>query len=324
MEWGALASYGVFFATFVGIYGVLALGLNIQWGMTGLLNVGVAAFFAVGAYTSAILTTAPSPDHLGGFGLPIAVGILGAMLVAGVLALVVGVLTVNLRGDYLAIATIGIAEIVRLVLKNEDWATNGVRGIPSIPQPLQHAIADGRLRQALYLLVVLAAVALCYWACERARRAPWGRVVRAIREREPAVSAAGKDVTAFRVQALVLGSVLMGLGGALYAHAFQFIVPGIFEPVAGSFLVWVMLIAGGSGNNRGALVGAAAVWAIWSVTEILASRLPAEFATQFSAARLALIGVFVIAVLLIRPEGLLPEVRARAPDEEGKTADPVR
>ena len=122
----------------------------------------------------------------------------------------------------------------------------------------------------------------------------------------------------------LIKNLLMGLGGALYAHAFQFIVPGIFEPVAGSFLVWVMLITGGSGNNRGALVGAATVWAIWSVTEILASRLPAEFATQFSAARLALIGVFVIAVLLIRPEGLLPEVRSRAPDNGRKTADPVR
>ena len=327
MEWSGLASYAVYFFTFVGIYGVLALGLNIQWGLAGLFNIGIAAFFAVGAYTSALLTTAPSSDHLGGYGLPIPLGMVAAMAIAGVLAWAVGRLTVNLRDDYLAIATIGIAEIVRLVLKNEDWATNGVRGVFAIPQPFQDAIASGRLRQAVYLAVVVVVVAGVYWACERARRSPWGRVLRAIREREIAALAAGKDVAKFRLQALVLGAMIMGLGGALYAHSAQFIVPGAFEPVAGTFLVWVMLIAGGSGNNRGALLGAAVVWVIWSATEILASRMPAEFATQASAARLALIGVLVIVILLWQPDGLLPEPRAGAGDgapqpDEGREARP--
>lgn len=316
MDLGGIASYGVYFATFVAIYGVLALGLNIQWGLTGLLNFGVAGFFAVGAYTSAILTTGPSPDHWGGFGLPIGVGMVAASISAGIFAFFVGLITAHLRGDFLAIATIGIAETLRLVLKNEEEATNGVRGVVAIPQPFQDAFASGRLRQAAYLLVVVMVLALVYWACERARRAPWGRVVRAVRERELAVAASGKDVAVYRIQALVLGSMLMGLAGALYAHAFQFIVPGAFEPMAVTFLVWVMLIAGGSGNNRGALLGALAVWAMWSATEIFASRLPAEFATQFSAARLGMIGLFVIAVLLLRPEGLLPEVPTVSSDTE--------
>lgn len=316
MDWAGLASYGVYFFTFVGIYGVLALGLNIQWGFAGLFNIGIAAFFAVGAYTTAILTTAPSADHLGGFDAPIVVGMLAAMGVAGLLAYGVGLLTVNLREDYLAIATIGIAEIVRLVLKNEEWATNGVRGMFAIPQPFQDSVTNGRVRQALYLVVVIAVVAACYWAIERARKAPWGRAVRAVREQEDAARAAGKDVAKFRLQALVLGAMFMGLGGALYAHSVQFVVPSAFEPVAGTFLVWVMLIAGGGGNNRGALLGAVVVWVIWVATEIAASRLPAEFATQASAARLAMIGALVIAILLWRPDGLLPEVRARDPGGE--------
>ena len=322
MELGGLLAYGVSFLTFVGIYGVLALGLNIQWGYTGLFNIGIAAFFAVGAYTSAILTTAPAAEHLGGFGWPILAGMAAAMAVAGVLALAVGLITIQLREDYLAIATIGIAEIVRLVIKNEDWATNGVRGLFAIPQPFQDVLASGRTRQAVYLLVVAAAVAAVYWANERIRKAPWGRVLRAVRERETAALAAGKDVARFRLQALVLGSMVMGLGGALYAHSVQFIVPSAFEPVAGTFLVWVMLIAGGSGNNKGALLGALVVWGIWSATEIFASQLPAVFATQVSAARLAMIGALVIAILLWKPDGLLPEERAVSRRGAGKKPHP--
>lgn len=314
MDWAGLASYAVYFFTFVGIYGVLALALNIQWGFAGLFNIGIAAFFAVGAYTSAILTTGPSENHLGGFGVPMVFGMLAAMAVAGLLAYAIGKLTTNLREDYLAIATIGIAEIVRLVLKNEEWATNGVRGIFAIPQPFQDSVSDGRLRQALYLLVVIAAVAGCYWAIERLRRGPWGRTVRAVREHEDAARASGKDVAKYRLQALVLGAMFMGLGGSLYAHSVQFIVPSAFQPVEGTFLVWVMLIVGGAGNNRGALVGTAIVWGIWVATEIAASRLPAEIATQASAGRLAMIGILVIAILLWRPDGLMPEVRGSNPN----------
>jgi len=300
---GAIA-YAVFFLTFASIYALLALGLNVQWGYTGMLNVGVAAFFAVGAYASAIVTTPANADHLGGFALPFWFGFIVAMLVSAVLAAGVGWITLNLRSDYLAIASIGIAEIVRLVLKNEAWLTNGVRGIAGIPRPLAGVAPDFAALKALLLALLL--VALVYWANERAYRSPWGRVLRAIRDNETACRAMGKNSLAFRVQAFVLGAAIMGLAGAYYAHFVGFISPEAFDPIFATFIVWVMLIAGGSGNNKGAILGALVIWGVWSGSEWLTTRLPAEFQTQAGAVRVLLIGVLLQVILASRPAGLLP------------------
>ncbi len=298
-----LINYGVFFLTLAGIYAILALGLNIQWGYAGMLNIGVGAFFAIGAYSSAILTTAPSEAFLGGFNLPLPIGIILAMVVSGLLALVIGLITLPLRSDYLAIATIGIAEIVRLILKNEAWLTNGVRGIAGIPKPLS------RLGQSpwIYLGIVVLILVVVYWASDRAYRAPWGRVLRGIRENEAATLAAGKNVLNFRLQAFVLGSMMMGLGGALYAHFVGFISPEAFQPEFATFIVWVMLITGGSGNTRGAILGAFVIWGVWSGTELLTSLLPITWVTRSSPLRLLLIGVLLQIILLVRPKGLWPE-----------------
>lgn len=304
MELAGLLNYGVFMLTLAAIYAVMTLGLNLQWGFTGQFNIGVVGFFAAGAYTAAILTTEPSNVHLGGFALPFVVGLAGAMVVSGILAFFIGLITLNLRTDYLAIATIGIAEIVRLFLKNEDWLTNGVRGITEIPKPLDNLGVDGTFT---YLGVVLVVLALTYVALHKGHHSPWGRVLRAIRESEPATQASGKNVFNFRIQAFVLGSMVMGLAGALYAHFFGFISPEAFTPEIVTFLVWVMLIAGGSGNNRGALLGTAVIWTVWAGTDFLTSQLPAEYATQAGALRLFLIGVLVQVILLWKPEGLLPE-----------------
>ncbi|MEQ8344575.1 MAG: branched-chain amino acid ABC transporter permease [Sneathiellaceae bacterium] len=305
MELAGLISYLIFFLTFVGIYGLLALGLNSQWGYTGMLNLGIAAFFAVGAYTTAIVTTAPTDLHAGGLDLPFPIGMAAAMVTSGLLALGIGLITVNLRADYLAIASIGIAEIVRLVLKNATEVTNGVRGLPSIPRPLTDLWPG--YGEALYLLIVLLLVVVVYLASERAYRAPWGRVLRAIREREPAARAMGKNATLFRLQAFVFGASIMGLGGAAYAHFVGFISPEAFDPLFATFLVWVMLIVGGSGNNRGALIGAAVVWLIWTLTETAVQQLPENMVTQAAALRTLLIGLFLQAVLILRPRGILPE-----------------
>ena len=294
----------VYFVTFAGIFGLLTLGLNLQWGSTGLFNIGIAGFFAVGAYASAILTTDASESYLGGAGLPFIVGMVGAMFVSGVVALIIGLITLRLRADYLAISTIGIAEILRLVLKNEGWLTNGVRGIAGIDKPWADLLGAG-WAQIVFLAVVLTALGLVYVAFERAHRSPWGRVLRAIRENEATAQASGKNVVRFRMEAFVLGSMIMGLAGGLYAHFFGFISPEAFEPELATFLIWVMLIAGGSGNNRGAILGAFVVWMIWSGTELLTNRLPADMATQAGALRLLLIGVLLQVILLTRPEGIL-------------------
>ena len=312
MELTGLLSYLIFFLTLVGIYALLSLGLNVQWGYTGMLNIGIAAFFAVGAYTSAILTS-PAEAVPGGYGLPVAVGMLAAMLTAGILAVLIGLITLNLRTDYLAIASIGIAEIVRLFLKNEEWLTNGVRGMAGIPKPLA-GYGQG-MNDFLYLVLVLALILIVYLACERAYHSPWGRVLRAIREKEIAASAMGKNTLSFRLQAFVLGSAIMGLAGAVYAHFVGFISPEAFDPLFATFLVWVMLIAGGSGNNRGAILGAVIIWGVWSLTEFLTSRLPAEYVTQGAALRVFLIGLLLQVILILRPEGLLPEVEAPKRDD---------
>jgi branched-chain amino acid transport system permease protein len=300
IESSGLIGYLVYLATVVGIYGLLSLALNIQWGMTGLFNIGISGFYAIGAYTTAILTTPPSPEHLGGFDMPFLVGIVAAMALSGLVALGIGIVTIHLRTDYLAIASIGIAEIVRLVFKNEDWLGNGVRGIAGIARPISES-------GLVYLALVLGILLIAYLAVERARHSPWGRVLRAIRENERGAAAAGKNIFRFRLEAFVLGSALMGLGGALYAHFIGFISPEAFEPVFATFLVWVMLIAGGSGNNKGALLGAFIVWLLWSGSEILTNLLPSSLAGQASAVRLLIIGLLLQVILLRRPQGILPE-----------------
>lgn len=305
MTGAGLFSYLVFFLTFAGIYALLAQGLNVQWGFAGMLNVGVAAFFAIGAYTSAILTTPDSAGHLGGFGLPWPLGFVAAMAIAGLLGLLIGLVTLNLRSDYLAIASIGIAEIVRLVLKNEEWLTGGVRGIAGIPRPLDDIVPGANALVLLALVVAL--IGIAYWALERIYRSPWGRVQRGIRDNETAARAMGKNSLVFRLQAFVMGCTLMGLSGAVYAHFVGFISPEAFDPVFATFIVWVMLIAGGSGNNRGAILGAFVIWGVWSGTQMLTSQLPAEYVTQASAVRVLLIGVLLQVILIYRPEGLLPE-----------------
>ncbi len=304
MELAGLLSYAIFFLTLVSIYGLLSLGLNVQWGYVGMINIGVAAYFAIGAYVSALITTPATAVHPG-LGLPFFIGPLVAMCCAGLLGLGIGLITLRLRSDYLAIASIGIAEIVRLVLKNEEWLTNGVRGMPGIPRPLAGVSAS--VPGLPYLVLMLIIVALVLWALDRAYGSPWGRVLRTIRDNETAASAMGKNSLRFRLQAFVLGSAVMGLAGAMYAHFVGFISPEAFDPLFATFIVWVMLIAGGSGNNRGALVGALVIWGVWSLTEFLTTRLPAEIATQAGALRILLIGVLLQVILIYRPQGLVPE-----------------
>lgn len=320
MEWAGYINFGMFFLTLAGIYMVLALGLNVQWGFVGMLNVGVAAFFSVGAYVSAILTSSGDLPHLGGYELPLVVGFAMAALVAGVVALLVGLVTLNLRSDYLAIASIGIAEIIRLLLKNEEWLTGGVNGFAGIPARFGNVIENYNL--LLYMLTVIGLVLVIWALCARAYRSPWGRVLRAIRENELSARAMGKNILHFRLQAFVLGSAIMGLAGALYAHFTGFVSPEAFDPLLATFIVWVMLIAGGSGNNAGAVLGALVIWGVWSGTEFITSRLlPPELATQAAYLQVLLIGVLLQVILLVRPQGLIPEKPPRPPVSARRKAE---
>ena len=290
--------------TLAGIYAALALGLNLQWGLTGLMNFGLLGFIAVGAYTSALFTAPESAQHLGGFGWPWWAAWPLAALAGALLALPVGAISLRLRADYLAIATIGIAEIVRLVVRNEDWLTGGPLGVPSIPRPFESL--GQPMGQFAYLALVAAVVAGLYALAQATANSPFGRSLRAVRDDEEAAKAAGKNPAAYRLRAFVLGAACMGLAGAMLAHFFKFMGPDALDPVATTVLVWVMLIAGGSGNNRGAVLGAVLIWALWAASDWLAAQLPGELATRAAYIRLFLIGLALQLVLLYRPKGLLP------------------
>jgi branched-chain amino acid transport system permease protein len=300
-----LVLYFTSLLTMGALYGILCLGLNIQWGMTGLFNAGIAGFFAIGAYTAAILSSPEAQTHLGGFDLPLPLGLLGATVIAGLLGYGVGRICIRLKSDYLAIATIGIAEILRLVVRNEEWLTAGSRGIKNIPKPF--AALGPPWTDLAYLLIVVAVTACLFVFAQWLQRSPWGRTMRAIRDNETAARAFGKDVDAFRLQAFAIGAAIMGLGGALQAHYFRFLSPEATEPLLTTFLVWVMLIAGGSGNNKGALLGALLIWVLWSATELLSGRLPEDWAVKVAYLRVLLVGLLLHLVLRFFPGGLLPE-----------------
>ena len=302
-----LASYAAFFLTVAAIYAVAVLGLNLQWGAAGLFNVGVAAFALVGAYVSAWITAAPSPQHWGGFALPIALGWAAAMATAALVALLIGAITLRLRADYLAIATFGVAVSLQLVALNAQDLTGGPFGIGFIPRPFASLAAGGLAFILANLALTLVVLALVYVALERLTRSPWGRVLRALREDEAAAASLGKPPSRYRLQAFVIGAALIGLSGAMQAQFFGFIAPDNYLPVL-TFQVWVMLVVGGSGNNLGALLGTVLVWALWTLSGTAASLvLPVAWQARGASLRVVLIGVVLAGVLLARPRGLLGE-----------------
>ena len=319
MDLMGVVNYAVGFAIMASIYAVFALGLNVHWGFTGLFNIGIAGFFALGAYTSALLTSKPPDpalfeDHVFGgnwagaafldlgFDLWFLLGLCAACAACGVVALIIGYATLRLRDDYLAIATLGIAETVRLFFLNEKWAANGSKGLYSIPQFLGDLVPTD-MYDYLYLVVALVVLAVMFAAAERAIKSPWGRVLRAIREDEVAAAASGKNVAGFKLQAFVFGAVIMGIGGALFAHHVRVLSPLTFDPLLATFVIWAMLMVGGAGNNRGAVLGAFAVWGIWAGTQFL----PGVF--KDPNLRFFMIGALIVAVIMVRPGGILGEER---------------
>ncbi len=316
-----IASYFVFFLIQALIFSVVCLGLNLQWGYTGLFNIGVAGFFLVGAYSFAIVSGPAYGAHLGGFDMPFLVGLLAAMGGAGLIALIVGIPTLRLREDYLAIATIGIAEILRLVALNARGLTGGSRGASGIPRPLENVIQDNLGSNIFYLGLVVAIVIIVYLALEAMVKSPWGRVLKAIREDEGAASSVGKNAFRFRLQSFVIGSAIMGLAGALNASFIGFISPTDYLPIL-TFQVWAMLILGGSGNNIGAIVGSVVVWALWTSTGSVAQAiLPPSLQVKGGALQVIIIGLVLMTVLVVRPRGLFGERRVMPRDTSSAAGD---
>ncbi|TPJ15335.1 branched-chain amino acid ABC transporter permease [Mesorhizobium sp. B2-5-9] len=299
-----LVGYGAFFLTTALIFSLVTLGLNLQWGLTGLFNVGLAGFVAIGAYTSALLTTPDDPARLGGFGLPILAGWVGAMIVGGIAAALTGMATLRLRSDYLAITTFGVAVVVQLVALNAQKLTGGPFGIGFIPRPFGGLAETPLLFNLSNLAVVCAVTLIAYLALEHLSRSPWGRVLKALREDERAAISLGKSARFYRVQAFAVGGAIMALAGALQAHFTGFIAPDNYLPIL-TFQVWVMLIVGGSGSNLGAVIGSVLVWGIWAGSGTLTSVFfPPEQQARAASLQIVAIGVMLCVILLMRPNGL--------------------
>ena len=174
-------------------------------------------------------------------------------------------------------------------------------------QDINHCQRGFTLLEILVTIIVVIIMVVIYLLIERAIRSPWGRVLRAIREDEISAAMSGKDIFNFKMQSLVFGSMIMGIGGALYAHYTKAISPDVFTPLYGTFIIWVMLMAGGSGNNKGAILGAYAIWGIWIGTKFLTDLLPVTLKARAPYIRFLLIGILLEIILIYRPQGLLGE-----------------
>lgn len=283
------------------IYMLLALGLNLQYGFTGLINFGHVGFFAIGAYASALLTLA---------GWPMILGWLLAILLAALAAYPLGLLSLRLREDYLAIVTLGFSETVRIAAAEEKWLTKGMQGVPGIPRLFGDLGVGGWSEVAtLALLILLNAAAIVLIL--RIVRSPFGRLIEAIRDDEDAVKALGKDPARFKIQVFVIGAGLAGLAGAIYAHYITFISPEQFLPLV-TFYVWMAMIMGGVGRVSGAVVGIVILMLFLEGSRFLRDFIPGVSEVEMASLRLAAIGFALILFTLYRPQGLMGDFTRRS------------
>jgi branched-chain amino acid transport system permease protein len=287
-----MLDYAVSLLMFGAIYALLALGLNLQWGHTGLVNLGFVAFFAIGAYSAALLT-------LGDVPLVIAIAI--AVAIAGLAAYPLGRIALRLQDDYLAIATFGFAEVVRIVLMNSPWA-GGANGLTGIDPLFSDVSPDVRRYVQLAAAAVLVVVVLVL--AHRLTESPYGRVLRAVRDSALAVRSLGKSSDRYRLVTLVLGSAVAGLGGAIYAHYIGYISPDQFDPSL-TFLIFTGVVIGGS-SHWGATVGTLVFISVMESTRFLGDLgLPISQA-GFAQIRLMIIGLTLIVLMQRRRQGLWP------------------
>ena len=326
---------------------VLAWRRLRRWRGLAVAAVLVAGFFLFravfdGAVAAVEAVNPAVTGYLGGLGLPVLIGWpVGGLLAAGA-AWVIGKTALGLRSDYLAIATLGIAEIVIAVRKNEDWLSRGVKNVIGIPRPVPYEIdlqrSEGFVEGArgvgldpvtastltvdlAYTALFAVVLAVLLWLAQSALASPWGRMMRAIRDNEVAAEAMGKDVTARHLQVFVLGSAVVGIAGAMMTTLDGQLVPSSYQPLRYTFLIWVMVVVGGSGNNFGSVLGGFLIWWLWVQVEPM-GQLLMDGATagmadgswlkghlQEAAAhmRLLTMGLVLLLVLRFSPKGLMPE-----------------
>ena len=327
----------------------MAKGPAKRYTITAMVVVGFLVFRAVfDPAVEVIESINPAQTgFLGGLGLPIMLSwVVGGMLAAAV-AWVIGKITLGLRSDYLAIATLGISEIIIAVLKNEDWLTRGVKNVNGLPRPVPYEVdlqATAWIQswaerlgvsvqdmasiyvKLLYAGLAIAVLVALVWLAQIALRSPWGRMMRAIRDNETAAEAMGKHVTGRHLQVFVLGSAIVGLAGAMMTTLDGQFTPTSYNPLRFTFLIWVMVIVGGSGNNLGSILGGFLIWFFWVEAEPLGqwllgvltsglaenSELRHHLMDSAAHMRLITMGLILLVTLRFRPRGLLPESQERA------------
>lgn len=309
-------------------------GFGPRWHRSAQIAAWIVAYIA---YRSQIDPAAAyiesNAGYVGGLGLPVVVGwAFGGVLAAGI-AYIIGRICLGLRTDYLAIATIGVSEIIRALIKNMDWLTRGTLTVSPVPWPTPlpqdyqawgvSAAASFVYARAGYFVVVVAVVLLALFLIQRAYGGPWGRMMRAIRDNYTAANSMGKDVKARQLEIFVLGAVLMGIGGAILTSFGQLFDPAGYQPINHTFLVWVMVIVGGAGNNFGALFGGMFIYVIWIISEPLSQALLLnlsalsqdwglgaipEIQSRAIQMRVFVLGLVITLALRFAPRGLIPEV----------------
>ena len=311
------------------VYGLLAIGLNLQFGFAGVINFGYVAFFAAGAFASAIVTLPPqgteayldaSAHYQIGLGLPVWIGFLAAGLAGGLLALFIGAVSARLATHYLAVATFAMAEVVRSVLGNETWLTRGEFGISNVPQPLGEVFAPESYA-LFYLALTAVVVGTIFAALRHLGEAPFGRLLRAIKDDELSARVLGKRTARAKLRALAIGGAVGGVAGALWTHSLGVIHVGQFVPIV-TFQVWLAMLMGGTGNHWGAMLGAFVLIAIREGTRFVGElpgldQIAASNPSFLPSLRFVLIGLLLISVVRFFPGGLLPERRRRAPANSG-------
>lgn len=304
-----MTAYLVTILILASISAIVALGLNIQWGVAGLVNFGVVGFYSVAAYATAIVALGGGGPWCG-----LAAGILASAILSALIAL----LTVRLSDDYLAIVALGFAEVVRLVLLNEAWLTGGPLGISGIPRPLAGLVSEINY-PVLLLGLVLLALAGAFLFAEALVRSPFGRAMRAVRDDDVVAAALGKDALALRVKAFAAGGAVIGLAGGLHAFYITYIDPSQFTSIVTAY-AFMAVIAGGRGSNVGLIIGAGSIMALLEATRFLKDFIPFLDSTKLAALRLAMIGAGLILLLIFRPQGAMAEPRLKARSGRNSTA----
>jgi len=296
-----MVEFIIYMITLGGIYCILSLSLNFQYGFCGLANFGLAGFFCIGAYTSALIVT--------WLEIPVLISILISMIITGLFSGLLALPTGRLRSDYWGIATLAASEIIRLFFNNEAWVAKGkynggpygIRGIPG----MFDSIISPDFRFLSDLIVVIVFVLFTLITLNILIKSPFGRVVKSLREEDDLAISFGKNVVQFKLLTMIIGGAFIGLAGSLYSHFMEFISPESFRPIE-TFFIWAMVALGGVGNLWGAIVGAFVLHFIFTGSMFLKDLFPVS-GELIANLRLVGSGFLIIFIMLFMRNGLIKE-----------------